>query len=491
MVRVKYLILKLLEIPALWFEILLALSCIPGLFWLSIGCRRLPRWLRILTLLSLFGGCAELLIEGYRWQMAPIGIVFVSLVALNSVYLRHRITYHRLLAGLASIALFIGVALQTILPPIGKSSPTGTFAVGMTVLHLIDGDRPESLNPTVHGPRELMVEIWYPANRSAQPRNSKRWLERVERFFGLPSEKYIRDATVSKAQSSYPVLIFSPSWHGQRGQNTFQVEELVSHGFVVVGIDHSYSSAITVFPDGRIARAQLLEWVDLSSDETLRASFRYDEKVLRVRVQDVEFVVEELEKLSSPSSSDKFSGRLDFNRLGIFGYSFGGAVAAQSCWLDHKFKAGLDLDGTMFGEVAEAGVHQPFAFLVESTNSLTVTQLTVRDPEKRRYAWLNERDFYEQRNSTYKHGGYWLGIRGTQHVNFTDPPTIPTLGYYVDGAGTIKPSRAMHIINAYTLAFFEKHLNQLNEPLLNGPSSVYPEVIFASPLAQSARLDKR
>jgi hypothetical protein len=39
-----------------------------------------------------------------------------------------------------------------------------------------------------------------------------------------------------------------------RFQNTFQVEELASHGYIVVGIDHSYVSAGTVFPDGRLAQ---------------------------------------------------------------------------------------------------------------------------------------------------------------------------------------------------------------------------------------------
>ena len=35
--------------------------------------------------------------------------------------------------------------------------------------------------------------------------------------------------------------------------NTFQVEELVSHGYIVVAIDQPYTAAVVVFPDGRQA----------------------------------------------------------------------------------------------------------------------------------------------------------------------------------------------------------------------------------------------
>jgi hypothetical protein len=377
--------------------------------------------------------------------------------------------------------------MSLVYPPIATPKPTGQFDIGTIVFHLVDRDRRETLDTTARGPREVMIQIWYPVDRDNESGVSLTGPMALVRSCAFRADDHPAGAPLSKAQLIYPLLIFSPSWHGQRGQNSFQVDELVSHGFVVVGIDHPYSSAITVFPDGRIARAQLSNFVNLSSDEALRASFRYNERVLRTRVQDVEFVVEELKQLDRSSGSSILAGRLDFDRLGIFGYSFGGAVAAQTCWLDRRFRAGLDLDGTLFGDVAEAGVEQPFAFLVEKTEPPLLNKSTVLDPEKRRYAWLGQRDFEEQRNSMKRHGGYWLGISGTQHVNFTDPPRSPTLGYYLDEAGSIDAVRAMSIINAYTLAFFEKHLNRRSENLLVGPSRAYPEVDIAWPDSEPAK----
>jgi predicted dienelactone hydrolase len=55
---------------------------------------------------------------------------------------------------------------------------------------------------------------------------------------------------VSPEKSNYPVLIFSHGLTGFRNQNTFEVEELASHGYIIVGIDHTYDAAATIFTDG-------------------------------------------------------------------------------------------------------------------------------------------------------------------------------------------------------------------------------------------------
>jgi predicted dienelactone hydrolase len=51
----------------------------------------------------------------------------------------------------------------------------------------------------------------------------------------------------------WPVVLFSPGNTVPRSIYTTFVEDLASHGFVVVAIDHPYSVAIVVLPDGRTA----------------------------------------------------------------------------------------------------------------------------------------------------------------------------------------------------------------------------------------------
>ena len=49
----------------------------------------------------------------------------------------------------------------------------------------------------------------------------------------------------------HPVLVFLTGLYGYRQSNTFQVEELVSHGYVVVGLDQPGAAAAVRPPGGR------------------------------------------------------------------------------------------------------------------------------------------------------------------------------------------------------------------------------------------------
>ena len=44
--------------------------------------------------------------------------------------------------------------------------------------------------------------------------------------------------------------------------------------------------------------------------------------------------------------------------------------------------------------------------------------------------------------------------------------------------GTINPARAITVESTYVDSFFDQHLRHHNEPLLNGPSPRFPEMVF-------------
>lgn len=71
--------------------------------------------------------------------------------------------------------------------------------------------------------------------------------------------------------------------------------------------------------------------------------------------RDTKFLVDELQQLNGDSSS-KFARRLDLQRLGMFGPSFGGATALQFCHDDFRCKAGIDIDGAPFGSIVQDGL---------------------------------------------------------------------------------------------------------------------------------------
>ena len=82
--------------------------------------------------------------------------------------------------------------------------------------------------------------------------------------FGLPEIVFaeaelartaaVTDAPAERAHGPYPVVLFSPGLAGVRSQNTAWAQELASHGYVVVALDHPYDSAAVVLADGRAPR---------------------------------------------------------------------------------------------------------------------------------------------------------------------------------------------------------------------------------------------
>ena len=55
--------------------------------------------------------------------------------------------------------------------------------------------------------------------------------------------------------------------------------------------------------------------------------------LVMVWAQDNSFVLDQVEELNTSDPSGFFTGKLDLENIGIFGHSFGGASALQTCSL--------------------------------------------------------------------------------------------------------------------------------------------------------------
>ena len=142
--------------------------------------------------------------------------------------------------------------------------PTGPCPVGTTSLHLKDVSRPDPWAAGVNA-RELMVSLWYPATpsdgRRAQymtPAESERQLT-GRGITSIPPDTLstvrtnaVTDATPAGNQRSLPLVVLSPGFTNPRSVLTGLAEDLASHGYVAAGIDHTYESFATAFPDGRV-----------------------------------------------------------------------------------------------------------------------------------------------------------------------------------------------------------------------------------------------
>jgi hypothetical protein len=291
----------------------------------------------------------------------------------------------------------------------------------------------------------------------------------------------------------FPVLLFLEGATGFRQMNTFQVEELVSHGYIVVAIDQPGAAANVVFPDGHQAAGLTLaqfhaavspSYMQDRTDSAHKGALlpsgkaRKGKSIIPYLAKDVIFTLDQLAALNQLDPNGILTGKLDLQRVGAFGGSLGGIVVGEACRLEPRLRACLMLDAPMPTDVVKAGLQQPGMWITRDAASMRL--------ERQRAGGWPEAEI-EAHQSTMRAvyeglpgPGYFVQIPGMFHSNFTDVPNWTPLAAQLGLAGPISGQRAHDIVNAYSLAFFDRHLLGRQANLLDGPAKQYPEVLFES-----------
>ena len=493
-------------------EILLTLTNLLTFFVLTIPPPRILFWLRYSVLIALLIAVVQVLIEGPRWQMFPAyaltGIFFLVWLVQHNTPLgggTEQILTHRLVVGLGVglgvLGLVIAVALPIILPVFHFPRPSGPYAIGTLTYHWVDGERPEIFAADPVARRALMVQIWYPAKRDPSAPRAP-YLQDAEvvttalaRLHNFPdfTLKHFNCVTTNAAealpiaadQPSYPVLIFLEGLTGYRQMNTFQVEELVSHGYIVVGIDQPGAAAAMVFPDGdQIAITERFAQIDLLIDQSLAPLEKapqfngqpFKDGIIPYFAQDVSFTLDQLAALNTADPQRILTGKLDLQHTGVFGMSLGGIVSAEACLKEPRLQACLIMDVAMSAHVVQQGLQQPSMWITRPADTMRL--------ERAKAGGWAEKDI-EQTQSTMRTvynnlpgAGYFVQVPGMFHVDLTDLDLVSPLAQMIGFSGPIGSQRAHEIVNAYSVAFFDQHLKGQSAVLLDGPAAQYPEVIF-------------
>jgi predicted dienelactone hydrolase len=465
-------------------EVLISLSVVAAVAsYLLLPKIRIRFW--IVWLALLLEVTAQAILEGPHWQLVPLycAVLLPGFLAFPSPSPQAKPTLPLpLIGGLSLVAVAATVFVSWLMPMFQLPKPTGPFATGTRILHMVDQKRLEVNGPSPSGKRELMVQAWYPA----QPPASFPTLHLAN--YQLLAEVTARASyrSVLKTHSywnaailpggPYPVLIYNPSWMGERTEGTFQTEELASHGFVVVAVDHTFFGGRVQFPDGRVSDSTGAPELGNFEHSTAEEQSALGAKFARLEAQDDAFVLDQLTTMNEDAGSPWFH-KLDMSRVGALGFSIGGATAAQFAFQDQRVKAALNLDGWTFGDAGPHGIAKPFMVIYEDKSQAipTLAQLHSEVPATRAFWQFSQQDYDQVVGGLRQHGGYLLFIAGTHHVDFTDRSLLSPLRN-LTGGGPIEPVRAHIIINAYTLAFFAHTLKGSSEPILDAVVPPYPEV---------------
>ena len=461
------------------------------------GLRRQRNFLIGFLVTACLGGALTAAGNEFRWQMVP-AYVFLLLASLRAALdlggsertppSRWVRMVARTLLVLAALAV---IALPTMLfPRVTYQKPTGPYQVGVRSEFWVDSSRAETFTPDPNDYRGLLVEVWYPADPDRDARrvtahpDPDALAEELAAALpgGIPAFVFssagsgltwaYRDQPVTGAERSFPLLVFSHGFGGSRVANNFQMSELASHGYIVASVEHSYTSIGTRFPDGTRAVQDTAATFVLNEEST-------SVRIVNIWAADGRFVIDRMFALDRADPRQMLSGRIDTTKVGYFGHSFGGATAAQLMSLDPRVLTGINMDGYLAGTAWINGLDRPFlqfrsdpVDLDAISEDLLKTAGTTKEAIKEIYRLWGERT-----TSILRSGGLEVHIKGTAHNNYSDMPMMsPVMMRMSQQAGPIAPGRAYEIINAVTLAWFDKYLKGRPAPLLDNLEATYPEV---------------
>lgn len=476
------------------YEILLIVAMVS--LWLRVAlppdpASRIARWWWVVLSAALLSAIVHVLIEGTRWQMVPI---YLALVLLSSVVIntRWRATapdmpswvqpdvnprYRRAVAILSAIGLILGLLLSIIFPVPLMPAPSGALPVGTLSLQLTDTAREEVFTDVTGNARTLMIQIWYPRQAQAGARLAP-WITRADLFgpaiagwlrlpafmfshIGLAQSSSVADAPLSDSAASYPVLVYSHGWGGFRQINATQNEELASHGYIVVALDHPYGAMSTVLADGTVLpnKRSLLPAKD--APEYMPAI----QLLSDVYARDVGFVLDQLALLNA--QDPRFAGHMDLAHLGLFGHSTGGGAIVALCARDPRCVAGVGQDAwvePVADAVIQGGLKQPFLFMRSAPWTI--------NPNDARLTQLIE-------HSTGPR--YRIGIAGAGHYDYTMLSLFSPLAAQIGLKGPIPAARVIPLINDFMLAFFDAHLKGAPVTAISDVAARYPEATLDMP----------
>lgn len=371
-----------------------------------------------------------------------------------------------------TLVLFLpSIASGATLPIVG----TPRFDVAITSAALTDTYRldPFAANGS---PRSIVVSSFSPLKQCREkheipymPPATASFQDTKFGAYGLPNGSFaslnletcrigsIKRSTCSPAD--LPLVVFSGALATSRLLYSNILQNVAAAGYLVVSVDHPYDSDIVEYPNGTVVTGLALD-----SDADI-------ELALSTRIGDLDFVRGQM--ANSTVTEVLFPGQLlggHTPKTAYIGHSLGGAAAAAAMVQNSTVSAGINLDGTMFGDVLTAGLNQPFMLMGHENK----TQET--DP-----SW----------KAVWSHLTGWkkeLEVKGAAHYSFSDLPMIVAalgiqemLPVEVEQVlGNVQGHHMTDLIATYVTTFLDLVFKSGSEELLTNGSADFPEVVVAA-----------
>jgi predicted dienelactone hydrolase len=383
---------------------------------------------------------------------------------------------------------------------------SGKYAIGHYRFEWKDRSRKEILAAD-NASRRIIADVWYPAAKTDGPTVPYLDTLAIQRAFGVTGLQSLlgpEGASVvrlGRVQTHAPenvpfdprlrlapVLFFSHGMGMITQLYTTQIEDLASHGYIVVALSHSYDAWLLSFADGT--------WIPFetkqrnASGSTEEQHIQYENQRIKWWAEDIRFVLHQLAIINKTKTSNiPFAGHLDLTRVGAMGHSAGGRAAARACQLDTRIKSCADQDGVamkqpFYLKTNGMGMRQPF-LLFERVRGVAPSEADAASLDMK-LSELNElvnRLRRSKQTALASTGGSYhvlLHFDSSSHMSFSDLPLLQAK----DDIEAAAAYRILQVTCRYTREFFDKTLRNISAPLYdNGKKLDYIDLVRKYPKA--------
>lgn len=436
------------------FETYLAIACVTAIVWPALFGVRPRRGIVAVALPAAI--IVQWQIEGFRWPLLILYLVALGLAVGDFVTLERHLPWYRR-AGRAvfgPIGLGLAISPALLFPVPELPIPSGPLAIGTTTAELTHPELRETYGAAPGRRRTIKAQIWYPAHPDADERPLP-WEPDIDVVapaladrVGLPgfifnSARYTSSSSYPDApvaEGGFPLVIFSHDWEGFRSIVLSQVENLVSQGYVVVAIDHTFAAVATVIGgEPRLLDEDALGEPDADDDARAEAEV----EMIEIFAADIGLVLDEIAE-GSEGAFGPAGGAADNTVVGLWGHGIGGAAALQVCLVDARCDAVVGLDPRVENlpdQVLAATATRPMLLMRSDPHRGTPNDAVLRG--------------IVARSETIT---YWVDVFGADTGDFVSAPLVSPIAAQLGLRGPIDADRAIAINRRFITGFFDRFL---------------------------------
>ena len=352
---------------------------------------------------------------------------------------------------------FLFYSCSVIIPLNDLPKPKGKYIIGTDILYWEDSSRDEFFTKEIIDSRKIVLQIWYPAEQPSDSLypymdNPEIRINALSEQIGVPSfiMKHIKDIKGNSyynakpiSNKKFPLILFSHGLGGTKTQNSINIEALVSNGYIVIAPDHTFDASLTILEDGQIKEFKSGLPVSKLKNKTISEEIFWETRLpqIKTRAGDIKFIIDKLQTLKNY----KLYNSINFNKIGVFGHSFGGATSVVSSWNDTRISACINLDGwfePIVDDIINNGLKIPFCYIGQES-------------------WGENSKNYSRLNKFFKNcrsDAYFIKIKDTKHFDYSDLPYISKLGKRIKISGKASSKELTLELNKVILGFFNEYL---------------------------------